>query len=533
MNQPNTLSNTLYTADATRRLENSCLASHDLQSPQLMTRAANAAVSALQEHWPGVTTIHVFCGVGNNGGDGYTLAALAAKRGLQATVWQLCAQETSKPYQYAIQEGVEIKQFTPNAWRSELLNSEASTVAQMPVIIDALLGIGSNGALREPFYLAVAAINEARWPVFAIDIPTGIDADSGTFLGLEEPGDKQAIKADATISFIARKVGNYIGEGRNHAGKLFFSDLDVVDAAFLDSAPNHNADDSIKPAAHIIDHAFFLSLLPTRARDSHKGSFGHVLVIGGDQGFGGAPLMAAQMAARTGAGLVGVATAPMNTSAMIARQPELMAVGVASGQALLPLLQKPTVLVIGPGLGQSAWSEQLLYHALDEISPHKKCVIDADALNLLAAGSLSLPSTLASGKDAPWVLTPHPGEAARLLDTSIDVIQSDRVAAIVALQKKYGGTVVLKGAGSLVLTHDEQLFVCDAGNAGMASGGMGDVLSGLIGGLLAQGLTPADAACLGVVLHAMAGDLAVAESGIRGLLATDLIPLVRLLLDQV
>ena len=242
--------------------------------------------------------------------------------------------------------------------------------------------------------------------------------------------------------------------------------------------------------------------------------------------------MAAQMASRTVAGLVSVATAVMNSSTMIARQPELMAVGVASGQALLPLLIKPTVLVVGPGLGQSSWSEQLLYHVLGEISSQKKCVIDADALNLLATAKLSLPVDSITGKAATWILTPHPGEAARLLDTSIEIIQADRLAAITALQKKYGGTVVLKGAGSLVLTNDGQLFVCNAGNAGMATGGMGDVLSGLIAGLLAQGLTSADAACLGVVLHAMAGDLAVAESGMRGLLATDLIPYVRQLLND-
>lgn len=533
MNLPNTRSNALYTASATRQLEKKCLTARNLQESQLMTRAANAALANMQDYWPKMTAVHVFCGAGNNGGDGYTIAALAAQRGLQATVWQLSAQDSSKPYQFAVQEGVEIKQFTAVAWRAALLNSMAPTAPQQPVIVDALLGIGSKGALRESFGLAVEAINEAQWPVFAIDIPTGINADSGAFLGLEEPGDKQAVKACATISFITRKVGNYIGEGRNHAGKLFFSDLDVADEAFFDTTVNNNVDASIKPLANIIDHAFFLSVLPTRAQDAHKGSFGHVLVIGGDQGFGGAPLMAAQMAARAGAGLVGVATAPMNTSAIIARQPELMAVGVASGQALLPLIQKPTVLVIGPGLGQSAWSEQLLYHAIGEICAHKKCVIDADALNLLATGRLSLPGTLATNKDAAWVLTPHPGEAARLLDTTIDVVQSDRVAAIVALQQKYGGTIVLKGAGTLVLTNDEQLFVCDAGNAGMATGGMGDVLSGLIGGLLAQGLAPANAACLGVVLHAMAGDFAVSESGIRGLLATDLIPYVRLLLDEV
>jgi NAD(P)H-hydrate epimerase len=533
MHQPQTLSNALYSAEATRRIEKKCLAAHNMPSAQLMTRAAHAAITTLQDYWPSITTLHVFCGAGNNGGDGYTMAALAAKRGLQTIVWQVSPQKDNQPYQYAVQEGVVIKQFSLSDWQTELLKPKTTPIAQVPVIVDALLGIGSQGALRESFALAVKAINEAPWPVFALDIPTGINADTGTYLCLKEPAVKAAIKADATISFITRKLGNFVGEGRNHAGKMFFSDLDVVD----DNALNLNAIDSaiedpIKPLAHIIDYNIFVNLLPPRAGDAHKGSFGHVLVIGGDQGLGGAPLMAAQMAARTGAGLVGVATAPVNTASIIARQPELMAVGVTSGQALLPLLKKPSVFVIGPGLGQSAWSEQLLYIVLKEINANKKCVIDADALNLLAAKKLSLPRQLIADKDAAWVLTPHPGEAARLLDTSIEAVQADRLAAIYALQNKYGGTVVLKGAGTLVLTSNQQLFVCNAGNPGMATGGMGDVLSGLIGGLLAQGLTPANAACLGVVLHAMAGDLAVAESGMRGLLATDLIPYVRLLLDN-
>ena len=524
----NTLSNALYTADATRHLEKKCLATRSLSPAQLMTRAASAALTTLLDYWPCTTTIHVFCGAGNNGGDGYTLAALAAKRGLQVTVWQLAAVEMSTPYQYAVQEGVDIKLFTVASWQSTVSSFGTSTPPQMPVIVDALLGIGSRGVLRDSLRLAVTAINQAQCPVFAIDVPTGINADTGAFLGIEAPGDKIALKADATISFIARKMGNYIGEGRNCAGKLFFSDLGVVDANCFNNA----LENSIEASAHLIDYNFFLGTLPKRPLDAHKGSFGHVLVIGGQQGFGGAPLMAAQMASRTGVGLVSVATAVMNGSAMVARQPELMVAEVASGQALLPLLTKPTVLVVGPGLGQSSWSEQLLYHVLGEISPQKKCVFDADALNLLATGKLSLPVDSVTDNDATWILTPHPGEAARLLDTSVDVIQSDRLAAVIALQKKYGGTVVLKGAGSLILTNTGQLFVCNAGNAGMATGGMGDVLSGLIGGLLAQGLTSADAACLGVVLHAMAGDLAVAKSGMRGLLATDLIPYVRLLLND-
>ncbi len=524
MSQSNIFPHALYTADDTRCLEAAML-SGSKSGLYLMHRAANCALEALGEYWPNVKQLHIFCGGGNNGGDGYTMAALAAKRGLQVTAWQLSTNNPEEPYHYALQEGVDIKPFSTEAWCSVLAKDEGLLST---VIVDALLGIGSRGVLKSPIKQAVQQINTANYPVFSIDIPTGINPDTGAFLGLDDPADGQAVQASATISFIVPKIGAFVGEGRKHTGKLFFNDLMVAGEQQL----NNSQASSVKPIAHIIDHKDFLALLPSRAIDAHKGSSGHVLVIGGDLGFGGAPLMAAEMAARTGAGLVGVATQRVNVSAVIARQPELMAVGVESGQMFLPLLNKPTVLVVGPGLGQSAWSEQLLYHALSELEQGKKLVIDADALNLLASGRLCLPKPQSTYSNN-WVLTPHPGEAARLLNTSIAAIQADRITAINALHAKYGGTIVLKGAGTLVLTNDRRLYVCDAGNAGMATGGMGDVLSGLIGSLVGQGLTTPDAACLGVVLHAMAGDLAAAQSGMRGLLATDLIPYVRALLDEV
>ncbi len=524
MSQSNICPYALYTADDTRCLEKTILAQSPMSGLDLMHRAANCALKALSEYWPNVKRLHIFCGGGNNGGDGYTMAALAAKRGLEVTAWQLSANNTKEPYQYALQEGVDIQPFSEQAWY--LMQGQDEEIEQPTVIVDALLGIGSRGALKEPIKHAVNLINSAKYPVFSIDIPTGINTDTGSLLDLSGAQDKHAVKADATISFIVRKIGAFVGDGRKHAGTLFFSDLGVG------QIEQHSINTSVRPAAQILDHKSFLALLPKRALDAHKGSSGHVLVIGGNIGFGGAPLMAAQMAARTGAGLVGVATRSANVSAVIARQPELMAVGIESGQMLLPLLEKPTVLVVGPGLGQAAWSEQLLYHTLNELDQGKKLVIDADGLNLLASGKLCLPASQSTEK-TQWVLTPHPGEAARLLGTSIVAVQADRIAAINALHNKYGGTIVLKGAGTLVLTSDKRLFVCDAGNAGMATGGMGDVLSGLIGSLIAQGLSTSDAACLGVVLHAMAGDLAVAESGMRGLLATDLIPYIRMLLNDV
>jgi len=250
------------------------------------------------------------------------------------------------------------------------------------------------------------------------------------------------------------------------------------------------------------------SLLSPRPRDAHKGLFGHVLVVGGDYGMGGAVRMAGEAALRVGAGLVSVATRLEHVAGIIAGRPELMCHGVKSPKDLQKLLQRATVIALGPGLGQSMWSKKL-FAALVKAKQPK--ILDADALNLLAQNP---------HKRKDWILTPHVGEAARLLNCSREKIQQDRLAAVKALQNKFGGVIILKGAGTLVLA--AEVKICKAGNPGMASGGMGDVLTGVIAGLLAQGLDLAQAAEMGVCIHAMAGDLAAQERGERGLLAMDL-----------
>ena len=256
--------------------------------------------------------------------------------------------------------------------------------------------------------------------------------------------------------------------------------------------------------------------LPRKPTDS-KGQFGHVLVVGGESGMSGAVRLAGEAAARSGAGLVSVATRTEHAAIISAAVPELMCHGVEGSQSLMPLLHRASVVAIGPGLGQSEWA-QTLFGVL--LQSHLPMVVDADALNLLAAEPIT--------KDN-WILTPHPGEAARLLEQTVDEVQSDRVAAALELQKKYGGVVVLKGAGTVVANSDGIMGICKEGNPGMATGGMGDVLTGVIAGLLAQGVSPDQAARLGVCLHARAGDLA-AQEGQRGLLASDLLPVLRRLL---
>jgi len=283
--------------------------------------------------------------------------------------------------------------------------------------------------------------------------------------------------------------------------------------------------------AHPLVYESLKVLLQPRAADSHKGDFGHVLVIGGDRGMGGAVLMAAEAAARSGAGLTSVATRAEYVPALIARRPEVMAHGIESGEELTRLLERATVLVVGPGLGQSAWSRECITLALTWAATHGlSAVLDADALNWLSREPALFPQALYD----KCLLTPHPGEAARLLGISREAISADRVAAVLALRQKFGGAAVLKGAGTLVCYPQGQrvhVVMCGHGNPGMASGGMGDVLSGVLGALLAQGYSLADAVRLGVCIHSKAADLATERAGQRGLLATDLLPYIQQLLN--
>jgi NAD(P)H-hydrate epimerase len=259
--------------------------------------------------------------------------------------------------------------------------------------------------------------------------------------------------------------------------------------------------------------------LTPRAPDGHKGQFGRVLVIGGDHGTGGASLLTAECALRSGAGMVSLATRPEHVAAALVRLPEVMTAGVSSANQLLGMVEQATVLAIGPGLGQGSWGHSLLSMAACSDKPQ---VWDADALNRLATGAVTLP--------AGAVITPHPGEAARLLDVSIKQIQADRPAAARALANKYSAVAVLKGSGSLIASPDRRLAQCDHGHGAMATAGLGDVLTGLIAALLAQGMEPFEAACLGVWLHARAGEQQGQQG--RGLAASDLIPAIRQLLKE-
>ncbi|TVP91862.1 MAG: NAD(P)H-hydrate dehydratase [Pseudomonadaceae bacterium] len=487
----------LYSAATTRELDAALIAG-GIPGFELMQRAADALWQALQAHWPRAGTLTVFCGAGNNAGDGYLLAERAQAAGWTVvTYWladpQRLQADAASAWQQAVAAGVSVQ-----AWESGLPLDG--------VLVDALLGTGINGEVRSHFAAAIAAINASGLPVLAVDLPSGLDADSGRIWG-------SAVKAQLTVTFIAVKLGLLTADGPDYCGELVFAPLAELPA------------ERPMPMARVMDLPALLAERPARSLAAHKGQFGHLLLLGGDHGMGGAIMLAAEAALRSGAGRVSVFTQPEHVSALLARCPEVMVRAVDANSDLNELLARASALVVGPGLGQGAWSRRLLEQALNAGLPQ---VLDADALNLLAADS-----GLAAKLDKRTLITPHPAEAARLLGCSTAQVQADRPAAVRMLAKQLGCQVVLKGVGSLTTGLPSApgiLGLCRAGNPGMATAGMGDVLSGVCGALLAQGLPAASALQLAVQVHAQAGDIA-AEQGQSGLLASDLMTPIRRLFN--
>ncbi|SDG57370.1 NAD(P)H-hydrate epimerase [Pseudomonas benzenivorans] len=489
---PDNLPLALYSAAQVRELDARLIAA-GTSGFELMSRAAHALWRALRRRWPDAGVVTVVAGRGNNAGDGYLLAALAQRAGWRVRLLAVgdpaqLQGEAAQARDEALAAGVRFE-----AWR------ECATLEG--VLVDALLGTGLRGAVREPYAQAIRLLNASGRPVLAVDIPSGLCADTGQVLGV-------AVRADLTVTLIGLKLGLLSGAAPDWVGELLFDDLQADPQLVALQACTAQR----LAGAHV-------PRLAERSRTVHKGQLGHVLVVGGDRGFAGAALLAAQSALRGGAGMVSLATRGEHLAAAQARVPEVMGAAVASANQLLALGAAASVWVVGPGLGQGAWGRSLLSAAAVSAAPQ---VWDADALNLLAAGVVALP--------ADGVITPHPGEAARLLGVATAEVQADRPAAARELARRYGTVCVLKGAGTLVADPDGRLLLCDRGHPAMAGAGLGDVLAGLIGALLGQGLAPFAAASLAVWLHARAGERLAVEG--RGLAASDLCPAIRQVLQE-
>jgi hydroxyethylthiazole kinase-like uncharacterized protein yjeF len=452
----------------------------------LMQRAASAAFICAQQLFPQARHWLVLCGHGNNGGDGYEMARLARQAGIDVT---LLAVDCGKP----LPEEARAAQQGWCAAGGEIGCVESTWPNDIDLIVDGLLGTGLSHSPREPYQHLIMAINQHAAPVFSLDVPSGLVAESGCVPGV-------AVQADHTMTFLALKPGLLTGLARDYVGVLHHDALGL-EHWFAQQVP----------LLQRIDASCLAQWLIPRRPCSHKGEHGRLLLVGGNCGFGGAIRMAGEAALRSGAGLVRVLTHKQHVAPLLAACPELM-VQELTDETLRAGEAWADVLLIGPGLGQDQWAKDAL--SLIACS-NKPSLWDADALNLLAIS----PDTRHNR-----VLTPHPGEAARLLGCSVAEIESDRLLSITKLVQKYGGAVVLKGAGSLIADAQGELAIADVGNPGMATGGMGDVLAGMIAAFIAQKLPLYRAACVGVVAHGAVADLLAARQGTRGLLPTDLLP---------
>ncbi|QSP94581.1 NAD(P)H-hydrate dehydratase [Marinobacter salinisoli] len=490
------LPDSLYSAEGVRALDRYLIDEQGIDGFELMLRAASAAFRRLVSRWPEVNTVLVLCGAGNNGGDGYLVAANAIRHGLSVNCIAVAATEkltgdARRAWQKAAADGVNVQEL------ANLSDGELSSLfSGAGVVVDAMLGTGVSGAPREPFAGLISRCNASPAWVLAIDLPSGLNATTGATEG-------GAVQADLTVTFIGLKVGLFTGQGAATCGEVVFDSLDTE---------AESVGCSERPLASRLDWPAIMHWLPDRRANAHKGCFGHVLVVAGDRGFGGAGLMAAEAASRSGAGLVSLATRPEHVPAALSRCPSVMAQGVIHGSELPPLLQAASAVVCGPGMGTNFWGQQMLEQV---IASGKPAVLDADALNLL--------SSRVPVKADNHILTPHPGEAARLLECTVADVESDRVLAAQKLQDQYGGTVLLKGAGTVLASVDGTIDIVSGSNPGLATGGMGDVLSGIIGALYGQLEDVRRAAGLAAAVHLAAADRASVHKGYMGLIPSDVI----------
>lgn len=496
------VSTALYSVADIRGIE--LAAQADLPPGTLMQRAGDAAcafaLKLLKDAGNGAPVL-VLAGPGNNGGDAFEAAHRLAQNGIRVSILSFADPARQPPdarQALSRAQGGNAHFADPARW-SEIMS------AQWSLVIDGLFGIGLARPISGMLRTLVAAVNALPCPILALDVPSGLDADTGDLIG----EDGIAVAASHTITFIGNKPGLHTCYGRDYAGEVHVDVLGIDASCFM------------QPEAQLNRVQLFAHALHPRANNSHKGSFGDVTVIGGAHGMAGAAILAARTAAKCGAGRVFAAFID-DAPAYDGMQPELMC-RIAQTHDF-----SSHTLVVGPGLGMSRTAHDLLVRALNTPAP---LVLDADALNLVAAEP-ELQKKLAQRK-AAHVMTPHPLEAARMLGTTSAAIQSDRLAAARELARRYNGTAVLKGSGSVIARPDGKLAINPTGNPGLATAGTGDVLAGICGALLAQGWPERDAALAAPWLHGYAADMLVAQGiGPTGMTASELIPAVRASLNR-
>ncbi|CUA88106.1 bifunctional ADP-dependent NAD(P)H-hydrate dehydratase/NAD(P)H-hydrate epimerase [Pseudidiomarina woesei] len=487
----------IYTTEQVRNGERAAAESLDISMAQLMQRAAQACLLAIQGQQPPPARVLILCGPGNNGGDGWVLARLAQQQGYQVQVAAAAPQSALAKHAAAAWHDLGQPSLALNKLENHHFQAQ-------DIVVDALLGSGLSRELDGEFKRVVELVNQcaeqySNW-VLSVDVPTGLNSDTGQPQPI-------AVYSHTTVTMVALKLGLVTGLAANYCGAIELADLGIATTFYKQP-----------PSLRAISSQCAEQQLSPRRKASHKGNFGHLLIVAGGPGMSGAAVLAGQAALRCGAGKVSVACHPQSQQVIAMQQPELMVHSVTDD--LQPLLAKADAVVIGPGLGQSAWAHQLVSTVAKWYGP---VVWDADALNRLAELTLSKPA------QSTWYFTPHPGEAARLLHTSTTEVNADRLTALTKLCQNFQAQVLLKGAGTLVQT-SSQRWVCRRGSPALASGGSGDVLSGIVGALIAQGVATDSVLPLAAWLHAVAGELA-ARDGERGTLASDIIAELRALVN--
>jgi len=485
----------LYTAGQVRELDNAAINKFGIAGYVLMKRAGRAVVDEALGRFPSATRWLIMCGPGNNGGDGYVVAKLASDAGIDVTLCSLTREEQLK--------GDAALACTD--WRSaggEVSGWPLSGELSFDLAFDALLGTGITREVDGVFQQAIEFLNQLDCPKIAIDIPSGLNADTGCVMGC-------IVEAQSTVTFVGRKRGMYTASGPDYCGSILFDDLGIPPEV------SQSSDVADEIAGLLLYEAWLARVIGSRLNNSHKGSYGHVLAVGGICGMSGAIRLCGEAALRSGAGRVTLATDPRHASLINLSCPELMVSGVESNSELQFILSEDHVIAVGPGLGRTSWSESLLRVCLDSNAP---LVVDADGINLLA----EMDSYKQRHPHRNWILTPHPAEAARLLGIEVIDVQQDRVGAAQTIAGQYGASVVLKGCGTVIAAPDGEYAICPFGNPGMATAGSGDVLTGIITALLGQGLTCQEAAMGGTLAHALAGDIAARKFGQMALIASDI-----------
>ena len=512
----------LVTPEQMRELDRRAIDEAHIPGSTLMEKAGIGVVTHLLQHHGSVKNkkVVVYCGKGNNGGDGFVVARLLQDKGAHLKVILF------SPYP-------ELSKDAKTMYRRLTKKIRPSQIAILPtqkkleswtqvahVLIDGLLGTGISSSVRAPYTTAIQSMNAARAYTVAIDIPSGLDGQTGALLG-------SAVQADLTVTFGCPKIGLYVGDAVDLVGRIETVDIGIPPTFVQD----------LQLRESLLTQKLVCALIPQRLPSAHKGTFGHAGIVAGSPGKTGAPVLAGLGALRIGTGLVTVATPQAITPIVEAKLLEIMTMaipetpdhllGPKACKTLLRFCQDKSAVAIGPGLGVASSITKLLTLLLPKLDV--PCVLDADALNNL----ISHLDVFSHMKHTP-ILTPHPGEMARLLASmSSTKINEDRVRIARTFATTHKVILVLKGSNTVIANPQGEIVICPTGNPGMASAGMGDVLTGMISGLLAQGLTPWDAAKAGVYIHGLAGDLGAHTIGEPGLIASDVISAIPLALNQV